>query len=179
MSCLSSRACRASPGFRTDCYSFLAIRVLLILNCLHLTLTLLAVSMSPSAEARPCMLTLGPHTVQPSLPGRKLPAVLHRAVRDRPPPTHIHSHIRTRALTTELLVICRITAILVSRFLLDLQYANHKSVGIACSESSTHHDSGRGEGSGSVSLTFERFVGSMGTSIAPGDGDEHDIEDDS
>ena len=76
-------------------------------------------------------------------------------------------------------MICRITAILVSRFLLDLQYANHKSVGIACSESSTHHDSGRGEGSGSVSLTFERFVGSMGTSIAPVDGDEHDIEDDS
>lgn len=71
---------------------------------------------------------------------------------------------------------CSITAILVSRFLLDLQYANHKSVGMACSESSTHHDS-RGDGSGSVSLTFERFVGSMGTSIAPGDGDAHDMED--
>ena len=88
---------------------------------------------------------------------------------------------RDATLTIELLVTCSITAILVSRFLLDLQYANHKSVGIACSESSTHHPNGhsQGDGSGSVSLTFERFVGSMGTSIAPGDGDEHDIDDDS
>ena len=74
-----------------------------------------------------------------------------------------------------------ITAILVSRFLLDLQYANHKSVGMTCSESSAHHDGPAGDrdgGSGSVSLTFERFVGSIGTSIAPGDIDEDDVMED-
>ena len=65
-----------------------------------------------------------------------------------------------------------------SRFLLDLQYANHKSVGMTCSESSIHHNGATGDGgSGSVSLTFERFVGSLGTSISPGDVDGEDIED--
>ncbi|PIL25527.1 hypothetical protein GSI_12414 [Ganoderma sinense ZZ0214-1] len=103
--------------------------VLLILNCLHLTLTLLAYN--PAFQDASYL----PSFTEP------------------------------------------ITAILVSRFLLDLQYANHKSVGMTCSESSTHHADSRRDGSGSVSLTFERFVGSIGTSIAPGDGDEHDIED--
>ncbi|KAM5541444.1 hypothetical protein V8D89_004998 [Ganoderma adspersum] len=104
--------------------------VLLILNCLHLTLTLLAYN--PAFQDASYL----PSFTEP------------------------------------------ITTILVSRFLLDLQYANHKSVGIACSESSAHHDShSRADGSGSVSLTFERFVGSMGTSIAPGDGGGNDMED--
>ncbi|RPD73123.1 hypothetical protein L226DRAFT_614371 [Lentinus tigrinus ALCF2SS1-7] len=62
-----------------------------------------------------------------------------------------------------------LTAILVSRFLIDLQVANRRSL----NKTSGLHSEG-----GVESLVFERVIGSLGSSIDPG-GSEGDVDDES
>ena len=53
------------------------------------------------------------------------------------------------------------TALLISRFLLHLQEANLRAVGMASSQAWSSHSEG--------SVIFERVVGSLGASITPGE----------
>ncbi|KAM5541384.1 hypothetical protein V8D89_004938 [Ganoderma adspersum] len=55
-----------------------------------------------------------------------------------------------------------ITAILVQRFLIHLQAANHRTLGLDSSQLGTNVQ-------WSSSLTFNRVIGSLGASISPGD----------
>ncbi|KAI0730625.1 hypothetical protein C8Q76DRAFT_792776 [Earliella scabrosa] len=68
-----------------------------------------------------------------------------------------------------------ITAVLVSRFLLDLQHANRKTLHLD-SGADSYADSDRGRGGGG-SIVFERVVGSIASSIEPGGYYEDEDED--
>ena len=59
----------------------------------------------------------------------------------------------------------RLTTILVSRFLLNLQYAEHKAHDHSF-VASRHAEAGGDEVSHARSLVFERFVGSLGSAIS-------------
>ncbi|RPD69784.1 hypothetical protein L226DRAFT_616558 [Lentinus tigrinus ALCF2SS1-7] len=61
-----------------------------------------------------------------------------------------------------------LTAIIVSRFLINLQSANVKAVGMG----STQDNGGQSE-----SLVFERVIGSLGSSIVPSLSEEEQVED--
>ena len=67
---------------------------------------------------------------------------------------------------------------LVSRFLLDLQHANRKTLHLD-SGADSYADSDRGRGGVGGSIVFERVVGSIASSIEPGGYyyDEDDAED--
>ena len=74
------------------------------------------------------------------------------------PPCVLHRFPRSRVSDFGFVAkTCRLTAILVQRFLLHLQYANHSSVGLD-SAPVTH---------ASMSVVFERVVGSLGASLSP------------
>ena len=69
-----------------------------------------------------------------------------------------------------------ITTVLVSRFLLDLQSANHTCAGGGTHPRDMTSDTSR---DGGATLIFERMIGSIGSSIVSGEGEfEHAFNDD-
>ena len=71
------------------------------------------------------------------------------------------------------MIICRVTGVLVSRFLLDLQHVNREAVGLGTSISGDGGAASRG-GTQGDSLVFERIVGSIASSIEFNVDDEAD-----
>ena len=79
------------------------------------------------------------------------------------------------------MIIIRMTALLVSRFLLDLQAANQKSLKLARDDPlySSRMDDSEDNGRRTGSLVFAGFdvVGSLGTSLAPSEHTSDGMED--
>ena len=75
------------------------------------------------------------------------------------------------------MIICRVTGVLVSRFLLDLQHVNREAVGLGTSISGDGCAASRG-GTQGDSLVFERIVGSIASSIEFNVDDEVDPDRD-
>lgn len=70
-----------------------------------------------------------------------------------------------------------VTAVLVSRFLLDLQAANRRALRLDSQDLSQGETSAQGFPAGSI--MFNRVVGSLGSSIEPGSFEDVGTEDDS
>ena len=128
------------------------LRALLIVNSLHLCLSLLSVSFV-SQNLRPSTFTVAPRTaLRPRQRCKRRHRIL-RPVRDllTLPPRASHDHVWTLDLG-------RLTSIVMSRFMLRLQAASKKSTGMLSSV-----------GSQVDSVVFQRVIGSLGASVEPGD----------